>query len=114
MFCVIQIIMNYNRNRNESNGIIKISSSSLSLYCYLGEAAKYILSTEFGDNWKENVKVIFAGDDTTDEDAMKVNICTCVIYANLFVPNFDVLYSEHARGKSIRSKNSNLINFMIF
>lgn len=42
----------------------------------LGEAAKYILRTEFGDNWKENVKVIFAGDDTTDEDAMKVNICT--------------------------------------
>lgn len=37
-----------------------------------GEAALYILREEFGDNWPEKVKVIFAGDDTTDEDAMKV------------------------------------------
>lgn len=37
-----------------------------------GEAALYILREEFGMNWPENVKVIFAGDDTTDEDAMKV------------------------------------------
>lgn len=37
-----------------------------------GEAAKYILREEFGENWAESVKVIFAGDDTTDEDAMKV------------------------------------------
>ncbi|XP_055298974.1 uncharacterized protein LOC129566773 isoform X2 [Sitodiplosis mosellana] len=36
-----------------------------------GEAALYILREEFGDNWPEKVKVIFAGDDTTDEDAMK-------------------------------------------
>lgn len=27
---------------------------------------------EFGDDWPEKVKVVFAGDDTTDEDAMKV------------------------------------------
>lgn len=37
-----------------------------------GEAALHILREEFGDNWNEKVKVIFAGDDTTDEDAMKV------------------------------------------
>lgn len=42
------------------------------LFC-AGEAALYILREEFGDNWPEKVKVIFAGDDTTDEDAMKVN-----------------------------------------
>lgn len=46
----------------------------------LGEAAKYILREEFGDNWKENVKVIFAGDDTTDEDAMRVNIYAWILY----------------------------------
>lgn len=38
----------------------------------VGEAALYILRKEFGDNWAERVKVIFAGDDTTDEDAMRV------------------------------------------
>lgn len=38
----------------------------------VGEAALYILREEFGDNWAERVKVIFAGDDTTDEDAMRV------------------------------------------
>lgn len=32
----------------------------------------YILREEFGHNWAERVKVIFAGDDTTDEDAMRV------------------------------------------
>lgn len=34
----------------------------------------YILREEFGNNWSNDVKVIFAGDDTTDEDAMRVNI----------------------------------------
>lgn len=37
-----------------------------------GEAALHILRQEFGNDWTEKVKVIFAGDDTTDEDAMKV------------------------------------------
>lgn len=37
-----------------------------------GEAALYILREEFGNDWPEKVKVVFAGDDTTDEDAMKV------------------------------------------
>lgn len=37
-----------------------------------GQAALHMLSREFGDNWPNTVKVIFAGDDTTDEDAMKV------------------------------------------
>jgi len=36
-----------------------------------GEAALYILRELFGNNWENKVKVIFAGDDTTDEDAMK-------------------------------------------
>lgn len=37
-----------------------------------GQAALYILRREFGEDWPNKVKVIFAGDDTTDEDAMKV------------------------------------------
>lgn len=38
-----------------------------------GEAALHILRREFGDDWPDKVKVIFAGDDTTDEDAMRVS-----------------------------------------
>ncbi|XP_036328240.1 probable trehalose-phosphate phosphatase C isoform X2 [Rhagoletis pomonella] len=36
-----------------------------------GEAALLILKNKFGSNWAEEIKVIFAGDDNTDEDAMR-------------------------------------------
>ncbi|KAG4080618.1 hypothetical protein HA402_006219 [Bradysia odoriphaga] len=36
-----------------------------------GEAALLILKDKFGSDWATHVKVVFAGDDTTDEDAMK-------------------------------------------
>lgn len=35
-----------------------------------GSAAEYILKRKFGENWANDVNVIFIGDDTTDEDAM--------------------------------------------
>ena len=35
-----------------------------------GRASIQILKTTFGENWSENVRTIFAGDDVTDEDAM--------------------------------------------
>lgn len=38
-----------------------------------GEAALLILKEEFGDDWWSHVKVVFAGDDNTDEDAMNVS-----------------------------------------
>lgn len=37
-----------------------------------GSVALLLLDKKYGNTWKNNVKVIFAGDDTTDEDAMKV------------------------------------------
>uniref|UniRef100_A0A182J5H5 Trehalose 6-phosphate phosphatase n=1 Tax=Anopheles atroparvus TaxID=41427 RepID=A0A182J5H5_ANOAO len=36
-----------------------------------GLAAEFILGTSFDENWRQR-KVIFAGDDTTDEDVMKM------------------------------------------
>lgn len=36
-----------------------------------GFAAEFILETTFGKDWRDTVKVIVAGDDTTDEDAMR-------------------------------------------
>merc|ERR1711976_502726 len=36
-----------------------------------GDAAIYILRSAFGVNWSQNIRIIFAGDDLTDEDAMK-------------------------------------------
>uniref|UniRef100_W8B1U6 Trehalose 6-phosphate phosphatase n=1 Tax=Ceratitis capitata TaxID=7213 RepID=W8B1U6_CERCA len=36
-----------------------------------GEAALLILKDKFGPNWADEIKVIFAGDDNTDEDAMR-------------------------------------------
>lgn len=37
-----------------------------------GKAAEYILSQNFGASWRESIKVIFAGDDTTDEDVFEL------------------------------------------
>lgn len=38
-----------------------------------GRASIYILRTAFGVDWGERIKIIYAGDDTTDEDAMLVS-----------------------------------------
>lgn len=38
-----------------------------------GRASIYILRTAFGLDWSERIRIIYAGDDNTDEDAMKVS-----------------------------------------
>lgn len=37
-----------------------------------GRASLYILRTAFGLDWSERIRIIYAGDDVTDEDAMQV------------------------------------------
>ena len=45
-------------------------------FCYQykttqGNAAIYILRSAFGVNWSDRLRIIYAGDDLTDEDAMQ-------------------------------------------
>lgn len=42
------------------------------MYFFIGRASIYILRTAFGVDWSERIKIIYAGDDDTDEDAMMV------------------------------------------
>jgi len=37
-----------------------------------GEGVKMTLQKKFGDDWAKDRKIVYCGDDTTDEDAMKV------------------------------------------
>nr|CAD7403123.1 unnamed protein product [Timema cristinae] len=37
-----------------------------------GRASLYILRTQFGVDWSERIRIIYVGDDTTDEDAMQM------------------------------------------
>lgn len=37
-----------------------------------GKAAEYILNHTFGNHWRRTSKVVFAGDDTTDEDVFQL------------------------------------------
>ena len=50
-----------------------------------GNAAIYILRSAFGVDWSDNIRIIFAGDDLTDEDAMKA--LKVQIHSQLFVLN---------------------------
>lgn len=43
---------------------------------FVGRASIYILRTAFGVDWSERIKIIYAGDDATDEDAMTVGYHT--------------------------------------
>lgn len=53
--------------------------------------------------------MIFAGDDTTDEDAMKVNINPMDFIANLFTQNFDKGEQHVANIQFCKLQNTNSI-----
>lgn len=44
-----------------------------------GRASIYILRTAFGLDWSERIRIIYAGDDSTDEDAMKVSLTLVLV-----------------------------------
>ncbi|CAG2058458.1 unnamed protein product [Timema podura] len=43
-----------------------------------GRASLYILRTQFGVDWSERIRIIYVGDDTTDEDAMQLQCNYCI------------------------------------
>jgi trehalose 6-phosphate synthase/phosphatase len=50
-----------------------------------GRASIYILRTAFGVDWSERIKIIYAGDDDADEDAMTVRRCSSrFVYSSVF------------------------------
>lgn len=51
---------------------VSISRIILHFHAILGRASIYILRTAFGVDWSERIKIIYAGDDASDEDAMLV------------------------------------------
>lgn len=62
-----QIIESYGYRANQAHAAIE---GKPPIQWNKGLAAEYILNSSFDKNWKSR-KVIFAGDDTTDEDVMK-------------------------------------------
>jgi Trehalose-6-phosphatase len=55
-----------------------------------GRASIYILRTAFGYDWSESIRIIYAGDDVTDEDAMQVSL---ISRFNIKVPYFAVQFT---------------------
>ena len=55
-----------------------------------GNAAIYILKTAYGVHWADNIRVIFAGDDLTDEDAMKALKVEFTTYLRLYQNNCSI------------------------
>uniref|UniRef100_A0A2M3Z5I9 Trehalose 6-phosphate phosphatase n=1 Tax=Anopheles braziliensis TaxID=58242 RepID=A0A2M3Z5I9_9DIPT len=63
-----EIIESYGYRANEAHASIE---GKPPVQWNKGLAAEYILGTSFDPNWRQR-KVIFAGDDTTDEDVMRM------------------------------------------
>lgn len=53
-----------------------------------GRASIYILRTSFGVDWSERIKIIYVGDDLTDEDAMVVSIQATAPFRSYDIRNF--------------------------
>lgn len=73
-----------------NKGRIFICTSPIDFYnnllvCFIGRASIYILRTAFGVDWSERIKIIYAGDDDTDEDAMLVSFFSFMLCIETFL-----------------------------
>lgn len=64
----IRIIEKYGFRANQA---VEAVEAKPPVNWHKGEAALFILRKKFGNDWSTQTQIIFAGDDTTDEDAMK-------------------------------------------
>ncbi|XP_050084548.1 uncharacterized protein LOC126570658 [Anopheles aquasalis] len=64
-----EIIESYGYRANEAHASVE---GKPPVQWNKGLAAEYILGTSFDPSWRQQRKVIFAGDDTTDEDVMQM------------------------------------------
>lgn len=67
-----------------------------------GEAALYILKSKFGADWVREVLVVFAGDDTTDEDAMRVSETPNTLLGFILIGNHPFFKVLKGLGRSFR------------
>lgn len=62
---VSKIILGYGYRANQAHCAIEAKPP---VSWHKGKAAEYILNHNFGEDWRTTVRILFAGDDTTDED----------------------------------------------
>lgn len=48
-----------------------------------GHAAQLILENAFGNKWEKKVHVLYMGDDTSDEDVMRVSVWNSLFYSKI-------------------------------
>lgn len=74
-----------------------------------GRASIYILRTAFGYDWSERIRIIYAGDDVTDEDAMQVSL---ISRFSVIVPYFALhIYTYHIHSLSVFTRELIKITF---
>lgn len=64
-----EIILKFGYRANQAHCAIEAKPP---VHWHKGKAAEYILNHNFGEDWRKTVKVVFAGDDTTDEDVFEL------------------------------------------
>lgn len=82
----IKIIESFGYSANQAHCAIEAKPPVL---WNKGKAAEYILNHNFGNDWRGSLKVVFAGDDTTDEDVCELLQGVGVSFRVTKDPNLD-------------------------
>lgn len=95
--CAIEAKPPVEWNKGDYNELIYFISISMIIISIIGRASIYILRTAFGVDWSERMKIIYAGDDETDEDAMMVCSLLYIIHFEHSVINTINFINRHLR-----------------